>query len=249
MTRRLPSFTTAFAGSVAALVMFALWAFVDRAFVPLVTFPWRDSWDDFAIRQSVFVVLALAAVLSTAMVVVRLFVGDRRGRSLKALFLSVVLASGWLALFVSYDSIAWAGFVWNVRRILPGLEADAKVVCGNWPTTNGELPYLGKYEAVGPDCDWPRTLLLENWSGGYKFSFAGGPSIERGGEGRIRFDLGNHFIGWIEYRADRNELAPSDPAIHIHQSGGGPYYIELEPKWFLVWRDHNLFGPGSQVSF
>lgn len=228
---RLPSFAVAYAGSVATLVAFAGWAFLDFAFCHLVVF-WHGTWDQLGSRQVVFIALGVVAVAMTASVLLRLFVGEVHSRSLKGHLLAVTLVGAWLGLVLAHERISWTGFVWRVQRMLPGLKQDANVLSAQWPTENGELPYLGRYHVFHPHVP---HLYLEDWTPERRLTLLGGPFVYLVQDG-IRFDL--DFSRWVEYRPDRNGSPPLDA------SGEAELYlpyrmksIKLERNWFLVWQE------------
>lgn len=235
---RFPSFSLAFAGSLATIALFVLWALSDNSFFAVTGGHWV-YWDELTTRYVLFVVLAACGFASTAIAFFRLFVGNRAARSLKGYFAVVALIGIWLMFMLNHDRVAWTGFVWHFQRMVPGLKTDVKELCSAWPVKDGELPNLGKYKIQKITDAFPADLLPESWTPGFQFSHAV-HSVERGPNGRIKFGLGK-FPAWIEYRADPNEYtwSLSDEPFRFQEAHERELtLIEFEPKWFLVWTDN-----------
>jgi hypothetical protein len=235
---RLPTFRTAFIGSIAVLLAFAAWAFFDASFsVVLGPSSWTNLWRILGPRLLLFAVLALIGVACAVLVVYRQFFGDRQGRSLRSLLLVVALASMWMGLCVSYNGLAEAGLRWRIRRMLPGLKQDASILLAKWPTTDGELPFSGKYVI---DKDRP-DLLVSLWAfGPYADMFPFGETVAW----IVKLDHGRLMIGVyplvariarVEYRPDEtkpNPLVSPDDTLSV---------VELEPHWFLLQGDFSIW--------
>ena len=246
---RLPSFGVALFMSLAALLGFAVWMFVDASFdvtlevvridLGLQEHPGVDmsdthAWDQLGSRLVLFAVLAGIGVLSTLLVFYRIVFGRLQGRSLRSLFLAVALVGLWLTLGISHKKLESAGFQWRLRSAVQGLKQDAEILVANWPTTNGELPYSGAYTV---EAENPHFIFLRSEMELYSTKERVGPFVTRTDNGAILFD----------YIADKVEFHPtgSKPSEYtqvVWENGQEAFrmrwivdnYIELEPNWFFV---------------
>jgi hypothetical protein len=168
---RLPSFRTAYLASVAVLLAFATWAFVDASFDNVLQFVRIDlrinehpgtnlwpvhQWDALGPRLLLFCMLAVVVTAAGSLIIYRLVLGDPQGRSMRAMLLAVALFGMWLSLFVSYSGVAEAGLRWRVRRILPCLKEDAAILAKKWPKMNGRLACSGH---LGFSLDGDATII------------------------------------------------------------------------------------------
>jgi hypothetical protein len=244
---RLPSFRTAFVGSLAVLLAFATWVFVDSSFyMTLDLSSWMNLWAGVISRLLLFVALAVAGAAFTFVVLYRLLFGDHKGRSLRSLMLAVTLTGMWLGLFTSYDGLREVGFRWRVRQLLPELKQDASILLSEWPTKDGSLPFLGEFaidkETLGLDTfgQWqaimplgpldpskPRPVRAMVW-----------PLIYKKNDGRLFFCMmSKGYRTWVEYRPDESEPNLFFKTVRFDGSTSEVSLtsIQLEAHWFLVW--------------
>ncbi|MEX2141454.1 MAG: hypothetical protein WD894_19465 [Pirellulales bacterium] len=248
---RLPSFGVALGASVAALLAFAIWMFVDASFLVMLDVVRIDlglekhpgvdmsdvyAWDQLGSRLVLFAVLVGIGVLTTLLVFYRILFGRRQSRSLRSLFLAVALVGLWLALGVSHERLESAALQWRLGRAVQGLKQDAAILTANWPTTEGVLPYLGQYVVADA------YLLLVEWPQNDHYSMREivGPCISRSPNGALRVDFlpdkieyhpnGGKPTSFMELPND-NRGFPNDglDTRYVLES-----YVELEPNWFLV---------------
>jgi hypothetical protein len=241
---RMPSFRTAYLGSLALLLVMVVWYFIDDELYTAF-FALKMSFSvgrllvrlgSFSLTTFLFGALSVLALLSILAVCYRLVFGDSRGRSLRALMLTIVLIGLWLTFILSREKIDHASCLWRVHRSLPGLKEDAAILLAHWPTTDGVLPFFGEY-AMG-SIDKESTAVFHR--GNSEPGFCGDiilfiQEIEDGG---IRLDLDvRRQSKTVEYRPDDSKPASftrtwDDGILVAHNFDK---YIELEPHWFLVW--------------
>ena len=99
---RLPTFSFAYAASLATLALFFLWALFDSSFFAVSGGHWV-YWDELGTRYVFCVVLIACGLVSTALVIFRLFVGNRAGRSLKGYAAATALIGIWLTFLLNCD--------------------------------------------------------------------------------------------------------------------------------------------------
>jgi hypothetical protein len=232
---RLPSFGIALGASVAALLAFAVWAFVDASFpvtleivridLRLQEHPGLDmtethGWDELGPRLLLFATLAAVGALATLLVFYRILFGSRQGRSLRSLFLAVALVGLWLTLSLSREKLESAGFQWRLHRAAKGLKQDAAILLAEWPMRDGVLPYSGPYTAEG------RKLVVPWSPSKYPMNLKVGPFIGQRGDNQLIFFL---FPDRIEYYPEGRQPGPATGPKLLFET-----YIEIEPNWYFV---------------
>jgi hypothetical protein len=159
-----------------------------------------------------------------------LFVGHARFRSLRAWLLFTLLVGGWLGLIVAGPEIYWLGQQRRMSAVLEPVESIARKLNANWPAEDGELPEIGPYLAYPKG--GPTLVLPLRWTAfpDTKLRFS---AIERTSDGVVRFELsGNESGAWLEWRAD--ERAPESFKSGLETQYQVVRQTQLAPHWFLV---------------
>lgn len=194
-------FDVAYAVSAAAMLAFLVWAVIDASFDCVVDVVLRDlrirssggleiasahKWKELGPRLLVFLVLSTMAVIATGIACV----GLSRDAPLGRMLLVVGLAAGWAGLFLGYERLLWAGFVFRVRRQLTGFRRLAEELAKNWPRESGCLPIVGEY---GTDERYPNVLMVGKASSKHRFPFRERvcPFVRRCAAGGILFEFWN----------------------------------------------------------
>lgn len=232
--RCLPAYRTAYVGSLAALGAFVIWVLLDRSFLSLITVSWLRDWDGLGTRRMLFAGLAIIGILSIATVFVRLLVGDRQGRSLRALILAIALVAMWMSFFVSWKKLAGQVFLWHISQMMPGIKQDALILSTSWPTGDGTLPYLGEFKSDIEHRNRILPVAFHDSPTRYRFDYAVGPYVERTKDGRIKF-YADSISCWIEFRPDDSKPASFRKPIETYRTKYE--HLQLERHWFLVWED------------
>jgi hypothetical protein len=248
---RLPSFAVALSVSVAVLVAFALWMFVDASFlytllvvqadIGLASFPGdrltaAHGWGELGPRLLLFIALLGIGAIATVAVLWRTLIGGRQGRSLRALFVTTALIAGWTALVLYHRHLESAGVGWRAARALHGIEQDAAILLAKWPTSDGALPCSGTYAV---DVSIPPRLGVQSAWAEYTINEAVGPWITRGDNGELRFDYWSQ-LNKVEYHPGGRTPDSFSQAIRVddQEKFREIYklqdYRELQPNWFLV---------------
>jgi hypothetical protein len=243
---RLPSFGVALTISLATLLAFAVWMFVDAEFLftlAVIRTGLRSAGEADSKVVEIFSILlgprlilfwGLAAIgtLSTLLVFYRMLFGNRRARTLRSIFIATALVAIWLTFYLSHEKLSSAGFRWRLHRAVQGLKEDAAILLAKWPTADGTLPYSGDYVIAGNN---PPTLFVMSFDS-FPMRETVGAFITRAGDGGIMFD---YDPGRVEYHPDAN--APrtytdgsQDRQKLLRMKHVLQDYIELEPNWFFA---------------
>jgi len=246
----MPSFLTAYCGSLALLLVMLVWIFLDDELYsaihilrhnwgfaePLGTYTGSAyGWDEHGPRILLFLALSSLAILSILAVCYRLVFGDSRGRSLRSMMLTVALIGLWLTLILSREKIDEAVLRWRARKALPGLKIDAELYLAEGPNMNEFLSDSLKKRRN-------EKVFTSKWSDSPQLQscvcMGGNWKIEGGG---VRFEIWSRGKNAkIEYRPDESKpdsftLIPQDnravPSFNYYVEK----YVELEPHWFLAW--------------
>ena len=259
---RLPSIGVALSGSIAALLAFAVWMFIDASFPvtletvridlglqqdPGIDMADRHAWDQLGSRLVLFAALAGLGALTTLLVFYRILFGNRHGRSLRSLFLGRGLDRRlWLTLGLSHEKLESAGFHWRLRRAVQGLKQDAEILLAKWPTTDGALPYSGAYTVASwwifedlimlslENVHNPGDVLSIAWPPGNLYPVLENiSSITRTPDGGLVFYL---CFDTMDLCFSKLEYHPKGTTPR-NTSPLGPFvahFVELEPNWFIV---------------
>jgi hypothetical protein len=188
----------------------------------------RDG-SDFAGGKLILFAAFVAACTFLAMLV-GLFVGERRFRTMRAWLLFVAVAGGWLGFIVAAPEVYWRGQQRRLRPMLGAVESMAQELQVHWPREDGDMPSIGPFLAYPqgkPTCLLPLKLAtFPNTA--LRFS-----AVERTPDGAMRFELAGKELGaWLEWRAD--ELEPTTFMGGLDTKYEKGRHIALEPRWFLV---------------
>jgi hypothetical protein len=144
-------------------------------------------------------------------------------------------------LLLSQDNLVSAALEPGHYLELQGLKKDAAVLLANWPTTNGVLPYLGRYRIYDNEAD---CLSLDPPETDY-CTVGWNREIVRTSDGGLVFD---YIDGKIEYHPNGGK--PASYARSYWRDGRevlrlrwyADRYVELEPDWFFVTYSTNRVG-------
>lgn len=128
--------------------------------------------------------------------VLGLFFGSPKQRTLRSWLALTALVALWLGLFASWQEFAWAGQRWRLGRQLAPLQTLVDSLQQNWPSDDARLPGLGDFSAY--PIGRPRTLLVNAAD-----PQATGPRItlvDRSADGALRFQIAGDETGaWLEW--------------------------------------------------
>lgn len=155
-------------------------------------------------RSSTILVGGLVAV-SFLVMLLGLWWGRPKSRSISAWFVFSFLICGWLAVWVGRNDLYWFGHAWRVSGEVSAATALADGLTANWPSVDGDHPELGF--VLGYPKQAPVTLML-----------AGEPvavgrlrivAVDQSKDGRtLRFQLANpNHDTWLVRSSARDELA------------------------------------------
>jgi hypothetical protein len=248
---RLPSFGVALAVSVATLLLFAAWMFIDASFdvtlevlridLGLQEHPGIDmaethGWDQLGPRLLLFAVLVAIGLLATLIVFYRLQFGSRQTRTLRAMFVAVALVALWMTLILSSGELYLAGYRWRFRGAAKALKEDAAILLAHWPTAAGTLPFSGAFDADGEN---PHFLMVKyDGHNPYPMTERVGILITRTDDGGLMFDY--NVAEKIEFHP--GDAKPKSYTQIVYNNGQEAFrsdyvlqeYTELEPNWFSV---------------
>ena len=175
-------------------------------------------------------VAVIVAIITLAVIFGSLFFGGRRFQTLRMWLVLTALVCGWLGLAVSWPDIYWRGQQARADVVLPAAESFARELNAYWPHEDGELPGVGGFQAY-PFGE--PSMLMTFGDAHFPDSELRFPSIERSGDGVLRFELADGEGGaWLEWRRDDSEP-------HSFKGGLETNYeltrvARLAPGWFLV---------------
>ncbi len=134
-----------------------------------------------------------AAIITTLLLLVTLFVGSSTHRRLRSWLAFTMLVAAWLMLLVSWREFAWQGQRLRLRGMVAEFEPIAKSLRENWPTKDGERAGLGSYMAYPQGK--PRMLMMLVSESDPQVS-----AIERSDDGALGFELRGEENGtWLEW--------------------------------------------------
>lgn len=185
-----------------------------------------------SLRPTAYAVLlafGLACVAACVMLV-GLFVGRKKSRSLRSWLLFSVLVCGWLAAALAWKDIYWLGQRMRISAEVAAAEAIALSLDREWPEGDGDHPELGVI--LGYPKESPTTLLL-----------AGEPvavgrlrivAIEKSENGNLlRFQLAAPDNDTWLVRSSRGQQP--DPFVDgFHTKYTATRTWQLSNKWFIV---------------
>jgi hypothetical protein len=244
-----PQFGIAYLLSLAVLVLFILWIWVDRSFrwVPWIVgqdlhlrflsdadLRTMHQWDIHGVRMLVFLILAALGLVSTITVFARLFVGDETGRTIRAMMFATALLAFWLSLFVSYDRLWWFAFRYHILDHHDAMKASVTLLSEQWPAERIVLPGLGSYVPSGRD---PDLLYIDgpgpNGLTDFRESF---DRISRSKKGDISFAVGSYPQWWVHHLEEGR--VPQSRTLNVM---GTPFLrqlqqvVELGDGWYLAY--------------
>jgi hypothetical protein len=243
---RLPSLGVALAISLATLVAFAVWIFLDFSFLITLGVVRMDlglvdrmgvdtarfhAWDELGTRLTLFGALALLAFFGTATSCYRLLFGPSRARSLRSILTVTALFGAWLTLMLSYFELYTAGDQWRLYRTLHRLKHPAATLIEKWPKGDGILPFLGPYSVDSED---PDRIFIEAAAASYPVNPLPGPFVARTTDGALEFD---YVAGRLEYHPNGTKPVACKEATRNSGKSGAveiEHCVELQPNWFLV---------------
>jgi len=179
-------------------------------------------------RMATLGVLWLMACICFGPIVVGLFFGAPKQRSLRSWLALTALVACWLALFASWHEFAWAGQRWRLGRQLAPLQTLADKLSHQWPSDDGKLAGLGDFSAypIGS----PRTLLVNAAD-----PQAAGPRIslvDRSADGALRFRIAGDETGaWLEWHPEGE--APGDFTDGVDEAHSLLRFSPLRDGWHL----------------
>ncbi len=191
-------------------------------------------------RWLAFRFLAVAAAASFAGIIVGLFLGAARHRSVRTWLAVLGLAAAWLGLATSWRDVAWAGRRWRAANLVEAFEPFASSLRENWPTHDGASDALGPYSAY-PLGDVRMVMpLTARTAGGVPFT-----SIERSPAGGLRFELaGTERGAWLEWHPQGSSPASFrgglDAGYELLRSSA------LQRGWYVAqYGEYAVSGPGE----
>lgn len=173
---------------------------------------------------------ALVAVLSMLTLVIGLFAGPHRFRTMRAWLVFMALACGWLGFIAGYPEVYWHGQQRRVKAILQPANELVLYLHANWPTEDGDMTGIGPYLAYPQGK--PTTIQPLRWATfpATKLRYS---AIEGTDDGAIRFELSGSEAGaWLEWRPDERE--PASFVSGLESSYTIVRKQRLAPNWFLV---------------
>lgn len=171
-TYYLPNFGISLLASGALLAILFVWIFLDVKFpytleLGMIDLRWsphpgfKQSIMDEAHAEVrwrlVFLgTISFLAASSTLWMLVRLFIGSSRGRSVSAMLLATALIAAWICLITQYGRLVDSGIKWRIKRQLPELTSLANRLKADWPTEDTEFPPYGLFRV---DSETPEVLV------------------------------------------------------------------------------------------
>lgn len=168
----LPNFALAATTSALLLVVVILWILIDPKFsdaVELAMIDLRLSPDpgfkksimdeihaELRGRLWLLAVLSSLAIMISALMLGRLFVGTSGGRSIAAMLAATAVVAGWLSLFTQFDRFQEYSIVWRIKRQIPELKLLAQRLNADWPVESVEIPPYGAFQG---DKEHPNLLM------------------------------------------------------------------------------------------
>jgi hypothetical protein len=182
--------------------------------------------------NAVVVLVAASAVAGCTLLtmLVGLFVGPRRFRSIRAWLLFTMLVGGWLGTVIAGPEIYWLGQQRRMARVLAPVESVAQQLDANWPVEDGDMPGIGPYLAYPKGA--PTLVLPLKWISfpNTDLRFA---AVERSNNGVVRFELtGSESGAWLEWRADDRPPQPFKSGLEMRYNVSRQQ--RLAPHWYLV---------------
>jgi hypothetical protein len=158
-----------------------------------------------------------------------LFFSDARQRGLRSWLALTGIVAIWLTLALDWQDLQWRGQVHRARPNVDALSALATSLQQSWPTSDGETPELGPFQAY--PIAKPQVLLLFSQK---RMPGATAPisAINRSENGTLRFQLaGNETGTWLEWHPHD---APSDFVSGLDQRFVLNRATAVGENWYLV---------------
>jgi hypothetical protein len=170
---RFPRFAVAATTSALVLVALVCLIVIDRDFsnaavLAAVDLGWNpradidpEGLDEAHVRAGwrlwVIAALGLLAIVSTLVMLGRLFAGTFARRNGAAILTAIVIMAGWLGLFTEFERLLDYSIYRQVERQIPELKVLAQRLRVDWPEYSAEIPPLGY---LSKDPDHPDMLML-----------------------------------------------------------------------------------------
>lgn len=173
--------------------------------------------------------LGALALATLVLVALGLFLGPPAHRGVRSWLAVTALVAFWLALAVTWQSLAAAGQAWRLRRQLDAFDALAHRLHADWPAHDGRVPGLGAFNAY--PIGRPRTLLVI--AADEQDAAAPVAAVERADDGDLRFELAGGETGaWLEWRPSGSPPASFTGGLDDRRELAGA--VPLRPEWFLT---------------
>lgn len=205
-------FSVCWLSGFSTLVFMWFWVFLDSQFQQTLAWLLEDvspkvykgyrpsiviAEADVASRLTWMKAAIAASVIGSSGMLFGLLFGTRRFRSIAAWLGCILLVSGWVALFLSWQDVAWHGKRFRLSNDLATLEPIASQLREDWPLVDGTVPDIG-YCSAYPYGE-ARVLLLLN-PGQNEESKIVFQAVERSQQGGLRFQLvGLEHSDWLEW--------------------------------------------------
>ncbi|QEG22450.1 hypothetical protein [Mariniblastus fucicola] len=228
----------------AAATIVVCWLFLDGRFEASVDW-WRfaseanssdiqirdmGDWWWLSLRNKAVLAIGFVAGISTILMLVGLWVGATKSRTLQAWFVAISVLAIWLAVLPNWQEIAWTGKKFRMQGTLFEFSSIVDDLHSSWPATDGERETIGPFMAY-PEGD-PGTLILltlpELETASFSFS-----AIEGGVDRTVRFELvGRERGDWLEWHPTND--SPGDFISGIGEVYQVARHEQLSNHWHLV---------------
>lgn len=215
---QLPSFAMAATASVLLLVVVIVWILIDPMFSDAVELTMIDlrlhphpgfnqsimdeMHAELRGRSWLLAVFSLLAIMSSALMLGRLFVGTSGGRSIAAMLTASAVVAGWPLLLTQFDRFREYSIAWRIKRQIPELKVLAQRLNADWPVESLEIPPYGAFQG---DEEHPNLLMTLD-SEPSLFTENLGHFVYRQGDA-ILFEFGAAYDRpfFVEFRKDGTE--------------------------------------------
>jgi hypothetical protein len=224
--------------NIAALCILAGWIFSDGRFVDaglrgdpttVLQFINQLPFPTAASGRLIAILLGVAGLAAMG-IVGGLFLGPPSRRRIRSWLTTTALVVLWLTLWLKWPALAWEGQALRVERQLDEFRTMAASLSEDWPTIDGERPYLGVFRTYPIDKPSVLMLMTRQDVPGTGLSFS---MVERSDDGALRFQLtGNESGAWLEWHPANDQ--PASFVGGLEQSYDIQRYTALGDDWFLV---------------
>jgi hypothetical protein len=104
--------------------------------------------------------LSSLAIMSSMLMLGRLFVGTSGGRSIAAILTATAVVAGWLCLFTQFDRFRDYSIVWRIKKQIPELKSLAQRLNADWPVETVDIPPYGTFQG---DEEHPHLLMTPDY--------------------------------------------------------------------------------------